>query len=59
MFSEYNIMCSLSIGYVDGVDRGISDVLKSKEIVFVLVSLYMGDEVVLWFFILRMLWLVM
>jgi hypothetical protein len=55
MFPEYNIMCSLSLGCVDGVARAISDVLKSKEIVFVLMFLNMCDEVVLWLFILRML----
>jgi hypothetical protein len=47
MFSEYNIMSSLSVGYVDGADRDISDVLTSKDVVFVLMSLYMWDEEVL------------
>ena len=55
MFSEYNIMWSVSVGCLDGVDHAISNVLESKEVVFVLVSLYMCDEVVLWLFILHML----
>jgi hypothetical protein len=54
MFSDYNIMWSPSVGCLDGVDRDISTVLKSKEVVFVLVSFYMCDGVVLWLFILSM-----
>jgi len=33
------------------VDRDISNVPESKEVVFVLVSLYLRGEVVLWLFI--------
>ena len=59
MFSEYNIVWSLRVGCLDSVNRNISRVLKSKEGVFVLVSFTMRNEVVLWFFILSMLWLVL
>ena len=37
------------------MDRDISSMLKTKEVVFVLMSLYMFDEVVLWLFILNIL----
>ena len=47
MFSEYNIMWSLRVGCLHGVDRNISHVLKSKGVVFVLKLLYMCDGVVL------------
>ena len=59
VFSEYNIMWSLRVRCLHGVDCNISRVLKSKEVVFVLTSLYMCDDVMLWLFILSMLWLVM
>ncbi len=41
------------------MDRDISSMLRTKEAVFVRVSLYMRDEVVLWLFILNILKLVM
>lgn len=59
MFSEYIIVWFLRVGCLDGVNRNISRVLKTKEGVFVLVSFTMRSEVVLWFFILSMLWLVL
>ena len=55
MFSDYNIMWSPSVGCLDGVDCDISTAIKSKEVVFVLMSFYVCDEVVLWLFILSML----
>jgi len=59
VFSEYNIMWSQRVGCLHGVNRNTSRVLKSKEVVFVLTSLYMCDEVVLWLFISRILKLMM
>lgn len=59
MFSEYIIVWSLRVGCLDGVNRNISRVRKTKEGVFVLVSFTMRSEVVLWFFILSILWLVL
>lgn len=55
MFPEYTIMYFPRVGCLDGVDCDISRVLKSKEVVFVLMSLYMCDEVVLRLFILSVL----
>jgi hypothetical protein len=59
MFTEYIIVWSLRVGCLDSVNRNIFHVLKSKEGVFVQVSFTMRNEVVLWFFILSMLWLVL
>ena len=55
MLSEYDTMWSWSVGCLDGVNRDISSMLKTKEVVFVLTLLYMCDEVVLWLFVLNML----